>query len=412
MNASAEQQLAWFQDDHFSVSYITPIKKSASLNPTAKKTYRPIAVSHTLSGLYERLLKIAEFTANPPKNFYGYIRGRSTATAVRTLKNVVAAGRSKCGKYLIMLDASGAFESVLWDKVFPKMAESINPRVIQAIWMTYRFNRYEIRWNGKNSSSYFYARQGTKQGGIVSGEVFCEYMNFLNVRLAQEGGIQFNESLWNSLFYADDVILICQSKAQAQRLLRICQSFEIDGYLSWNSDKTVVLQMTDQRLPEPIVGKSGLYLNGKELDLHEKGKYLGYMLNRKLDDHDMIDRLACRLNSCGHALKLGLPLDLLEKPRLKSLANAYGGVYLLPVLDSYSQKYFQKLTTAHRNFTLKVSQIREKDPGWNPEEGIFRVFTNTELYQYLDTKQVSEMQEEQCENFNLQYQLYLNQIRN
>lgn len=295
VNASAEQQLAWFQEDHFSVSYITPIKKSACLNPTNKKTYRPIAVSHTLSGLYERLLKIAEFSANPPKNFYGYIRGRSTAIAVRTLKNIVAAGRSKCGKYLIMLDASGAFEAVLWDKVFPKMSETINPRVIQAIWMTYRFNRYEIRWNGRQSSNYFYARQGTKQGGIVSGEVFCEYMNFLNVRLAQEGGIQFNESLWNSLFYADDVILICQSKAQAQRLLKICQSFEIDGYLSWNSDKTVVLQLTDSRYPEEIVSKSGLFLNGQELDLHEKGKYLGYMVNRKLDDHDMLERLSWKI---------------------------------------------------------------------------------------------------------------------
>lgn len=229
--------------------------------------------------------------------------------------------------------------------------------------------------------------------------------------MAQEGGFHFNESLWNSLFYADDVILICQSKAQAQRLLYICQQFQIDGYLCWNSDKTVVLELTDSKYPPPAIQNSGLYLNGFELKTHDKGKYLGYVVNRKLDDHDMIDRLVTRLNSCGHALKLGLPLDLLEVPRLTSLANAYGGIYLLPVLDKYTARQFAKLTTAHRNFSLKVSQIREKDPNWDPENGIFRVFTNSELYEYLGTKQVHQMYESQLENFSFQYDMYCNEIR-
>ena len=104
-------------------------------------------------------------------------------------------------------------------------------------------------------------------------------------------------------------------------------------------------------------------------------------------------------------------ISIYELPRLKSLASAYGGVYLLPVLDNYTEKYYSKLKTAHRNFTLKLSQIREKDPNWDPEKGLFRVFTNTELYDYIGTKQVAEMQEEQSENFNLQYQMYLNEIR-
>lgn len=164
VNATAEEQVDFCQEENFLVSYITPIKKSASLNPTAKKTYRPISVSHTLSVLFERLIKVACIKVRPPKIFYGYIPNRSTATAVRTLKNIVGVQQTKDGLYLIMLDASGAFEAVLWDEVFPKMAESIHPRAIQAIWMTYRFNRYEIRWNGKKSTNYFYARQGTKQG--------------------------------------------------------------------------------------------------------------------------------------------------------------------------------------------------------------------------------------------------------
>ena len=175
-----------------------------------------------------------------------------------------------------MLDASGAFESVIWDKIFPCLAKNNNPKIIKAIWQMYRYNRYVVRWKNSQSEKSYYCTQGTKQGGLLSGPIFVEYMNLLGTRLAKEGGIQFNNSLWNSLFYADDVILVCLNMFQAQTLLNICESFQTEGYVKWNASKTVVIKLTTEatRSPSSLEKKvsSGLVLNNESLELKENGK--------------------------------------------------------------------------------------------------------------------------------------------
>ena len=152
-----------------------------------------------------------------------------------------------------------------------------------------------------------------QQGGILSGPIFCEYMNFLNEMLKKaEGYAQFGQS-WNALFYADDVLLLCKSKTHAQELLKICENFQMKGFISWNSTKTKVLNMLpSNHNSENIPTKSELELNGCKLDRVVCVRWLGYMLNHFLNDDNMIRRQASRLYAISNNLSSDLPLELLD----------------------------------------------------------------------------------------------------
>ena len=143
--------------NNFLISYIKPIPKAADMNATLAKSYRPISVSHTLTILLERTFMIGKyFITKSPYNFYGYIKGRSCDIAVDTLKRIVAAEKANIRSVvLVTLDASGAFEGVDWDKIFPRLVKGNNPKIIRCIWLLYRYNRYEVRWKTQRPSILF-----------------------------------------------------------------------------------------------------------------------------------------------------------------------------------------------------------------------------------------------------------------
>ena len=215
---------------HFFRSYIRPIIKSTTLNATIPKSYRPISVSHTLTVLVERIITSHYFKTEIPHNFYGYVKNRSCEFAVKTLKKIVE--KKKLDTItLALLDASAAFESVVWEIIFPKLAESNDSRIIRTIWQMYKFNRNEVRWGKHVSKDYFYSTQGTKQGGVLSGPIFLQYTNFLNDRLKMIPGIDYAGRSWNCLGYADDFILIGQSMLHLQSLLDICTDYQVTDML-------------------------------------------------------------------------------------------------------------------------------------------------------------------------------------
>lgn len=213
-------------------------------------------------------------------------------------------------------------------------------------------------------------------------------MEILNINLEALKGIEYNGQNWNALMYADDVILVCADKESAEKSLSVCGQFEKDGYLKWNASKTVVLELTTSKRLESTRKNTGLWLNGQELEGKAKAKYLGYIVNRQVNDHDHIDRLVTRLNTLSHSLSNNLPLELLDEKRLSEIINAYGVNYLLPVLDTYNKKAFSKLTTAHRNFVIKIAQIKKRYPHiWNKENNIYNI-PNRYVYGIANTKQV------------------------
>lgn len=130
-----------------------------------------------------------------------------------------------------------------------------------------------------------------------------------------------------------------------------------------------------------------------------------------MNDHDHIDRLITRLNTLNHSLANNIPLELLDEKRLSELINAYGGSYLLPVLDNYTEKALSKLSTAHRNFVIKIAQIKQRHPQlWDKEKGIYNI-PNKYVYGIANTQQVRTAMDGQRQHFEARYQEFLDSVR-
>jgi len=402
-----EQNICLSKNPNFFKSYIRPVIKSSSLNATIPKSYRPISVSHTLTVLIERIIALRFFETAIPPNFYGYVSGRSCEFAVKTLKNV-ARSIDINQIELAMLDASGAFESVVWEKIFPVLATKNNPKIVRFIWQMYRFNLYECRWNKLVSNQKFYATRGTKQGGVLSGKIFLEYMNILNEQLNKVRGIEYNGLSWNSLFYADDVCLIGVGKVHLQQLLTICESFETNGFVKWNASKSVIISLTSKKYFKPLE-LSDFVLNGENLIQKSCSRYLGYETNQRLDDSDHIQRQSNRLYAVTNNIERSIPLRLLDDSRLRKIINAYGCIYMLGTMDNYTKKVWQKLKNAHRYLTEVISQFRNRSEHWNPDEFVFDR-KDRYIYGRLNLDKLEGLKDKMEKSFSFRYDKYLHSI--
>ena len=413
LNSDLEDQKFFLRSpNNFLISYIKPIPKAADMNATLAKSYRPISVSHTLTILLERTFMIGKyFHTKSPYNFYGYIRGRSCDIAVDTLKRIVAAEKANIRSVvLVTLDASGAFEGVDWDKIFPRLVKGNNPKIIRCIWLLYRYNRYEVRWKTQRASMLFCATKGTKQGGVLSGYIFCAYMDILNEKLLEKPGIHVLGAIWNALFYADDVLLIARNHAHAQILLNCCEWFQKEGFIRWNASKTKVVYLTDDRRIVNVPTESDLRLDGKNLERKICIRWLGYLLNHRLTDDDMIRRQACRLYALTNNIKTEIPLDLLEDDMLRKMTYAYGGIYMLPVLTSSTQAVFKELKTAHRYLVAELTQYYQRSPEhWDPLNGKYER-GNRYMYGRLKIRAVDTMLSNQIFRFQRRFYCYVHKF--
>ena len=233
-------------------------------------------------------------------------------------------------------------------------------------------------------------------------------MDILNKKLAEKPGIEIFGAIWNALFYADDVLLIARNRAHAQVLLQSCEWFQNNGFINWNASKTKVIYLTDDRKMVQVPSESDLVLDGKNLERKICIKWLGYQLNHRLNDDDMIRRQACRLYALTNNIKTEIPLDLLEDDMLRKMTYAYGGVYMLPVLNSSTQAVLKELKTAHRYLVAELTQYYQRSPEhWDPQNGKYER-SNRYMYGRLQIRTIDNMMSNQIYRFQDRFYAYIN----
>ena len=118
----------------------------------------------------------------------------------------------------------------------------------------------------------------------------------------------------------------------------------------------------------------------------------------------MIKRQVRRLYSVTNNLQADLPLPLLDDRRLREIVCAYGGVYMLPVLnDIRNQKCYRKLQTAHRYLVANLSQYYDRSTLWDPENGKYENKTRY-IYGRLGVKTLETMRCNQRLNYAKRFQ--------
>ena len=128
-----------------------------------------------------------------------------------------------------------------------------------------------VKWkNHKND--LFDVPTGTKQGGILSPDLFSFYMHDLIELLKKSGfGCYVIQVCISCIFFADDVVLLSPSRHGLQRLLDICVDYCRKFCLDFNAKKSKVM----------VIGKGRdtdffpLSLHNLPLEFVSEYRYLG-----------------------------------------------------------------------------------------------------------------------------------------
>ena len=199
----------------------------------------------------------------------------------------------------------------------------------------YRHDKSCIRIGDKRTD-FFDVNNGVKQGCILSPILFNIFLSDLvSVFRCQESApVKLDQTVIGSLFWADDIVILSESREGLQNSLDELQEYCLANNVKVNVDKTKC--MAFNKGGKMLKGNS-FYLNNKERDTVRTFSYLGFLLTPSLSIKELLMDLYKRglkayfklRNSLGDVfskdIKLTLKLfDCLVKPILLYGADFWG----------------------------------------------------------------------------------------
>jgi hypothetical protein len=170
---------------NMSLSTIIPIPKNSKKCLSDSANYRGIALGSLLGKILDNILLCNNVNILQSSDMqFGFKPKHSTTQCTFVLNEITDYYlRHDSSIYLVLLDASQAFDRVQYVKMFRLLIQrGICPLTARflANWYTNQFIR--VSWNGHISNS-FTTSNGVKQGAILSPILFCVYMDVLLSKL-------------------------------------------------------------------------------------------------------------------------------------------------------------------------------------------------------------------------------------
>ena len=169
-------------------------------------------------------------------------------------------------------------------------------------------------------------------------------------------------------------------------------------------------------------------LDDKPLERTDTCRWLGYILNHRLNDNDHIKRQSTRINALTNNLKNSLPLNLLDDTMLRKLTLAYSNIYLLPLLRHCTKATFQQIRKSHRYMVAELTQYYQRSklsygkrtyldlngetqtfPHWDPDNGKYER-GNRYMYGRIRIPTVNTMMMNQAQSFETRYWKYVAKV--
>ena len=265
-----------FVPDQFKKGFMLPLVKDPQGNLSDASNYRGITISPVISKVLEHVLKdlFSEFLQTSTLQF-GFKKKSSTIHALYCLKQTVAYYiEHKSNVYCSFLDASKAFDRLVHAGLFLKMIERRIPMAFLNIIMYWHDGlSCQVKWDD-HFSDWFQITAGVRQGGVLSPDFYCLYIDDLIGKLQSLGvGCYIRNIFAAALFYADDMAVLSPSLKGLQKLLDVCSEYCIQWDIKLNAKKTKNIVFGSKNFPTHCVT-----LDGNEIPWEQKCKYLGVTL--------------------------------------------------------------------------------------------------------------------------------------
>ena len=224
--------------------------------------------------------------------------GRQTQDHIFVLRNIAekAWDRDK-NLYLAFLDLKSAFDVVprkeIWNAL---IAKGVPGDLLAAIQSAYQGAMAVVRMNGMESEPFPIAR-GVRQGDSLSPLLFINVMDEIH-KICKRRTAWTTIGKWNlrtvliqSLLYADDIVLIADTKTKLQQALVEWEEELLRKGMQINTSKSKVLVMTREEREDVQ-----LICNGETLEVVTEYTYLGTVISSSGKIDAEISSRICKAN--------------------------------------------------------------------------------------------------------------------
>ena len=262
-------------------SRITLIHKGGGKPKENIENYRPIAVINILAKVFGMVLneKITDWAERQRvwgEEQSGFRKGRNGLENVLILKELIERAKNTGRElYLTFIDIEKAYDTVD-RKMLMHLLNFIgmDTKVIKVIESMYQENKVKFTI-GEISTGWVENNVGVKQGCTMSTTLFNMYFEELVVRIRKSGiGVKIGNSKLGCLAYADDLVLMTESKQEMEELLRIATKFGRDFKLNFSARKCQVMEFNNNEENQWILGNN-------ILEVVEKYTYLGMEVSKE-----------------------------------------------------------------------------------------------------------------------------------
>ena len=136
-----------------------------------------------------------------------------------------------------LLDCTKASDKCRFDLMFSKLVQKKLPAiVIRVLIFVYQEQRAWVKW-GQARSRCFGIVNGTRQGSVLSPALFSIYVDDLLISLRRSGvGCHLGNVFCRAVGYADDLLLLAQSRSAMETMLKICEGYAAKNNLEFSTD--------------------------------------------------------------------------------------------------------------------------------------------------------------------------------
>ena len=264
------------------VGTMSPIPKSRS-GANCSDKYRAITLSSCIGRLLDLLILVreGEKSLKTDNLQFSYKKKSSTTLCTGILKEIVShftSGGSDL--YLLCLDASKAFDRVEYVKLFSGLLrKNMNSIYLRSLIDLYTNQKLCVKWNN-NLSPVFSAKNGVKQGGILSPILFGTYMDELLEQLRLCGaGCYMGPYFCGALSYADDICLMSPSIDGLKHMIKVCEQFSVEYNVSFNGEKSQLMKFKASKTKKRHNDHSAfVHVNGCKVTCTDCVTHLGHKL--------------------------------------------------------------------------------------------------------------------------------------
>ncbi len=256
-----------------------PIPKDKRKLLCNSSNYRAIALSSIFSKILDWIILIKEqhSLCSSPLQF-GFKKGLSTTQCTHSLLETIDYyNYNRSNVYVLMLDASKAFDRVKYCKLFNELLKRhVSPVILRILLYMYTKQSLRVKW-AQHLSSIFTVTNGVKQGGVLSPILFAVYTDGLLRRLSETGaGCHIGSHFVGALAYADDITLVSPSRTGLCTLIQICEQYASEFDIVFNGKKSQLLCFKGREC-KPT--KCDFNVNGQLVGMSESATHLGHCIS-------------------------------------------------------------------------------------------------------------------------------------